>query len=147
MTALGSLEKLEIQFMPATLAPSRSANWAEIAIVGRNNPLHQYTGGSNSLTLELDFHSVDEDREDVIQKCKLLESWAMNDGWSKPPERIKLTWGKLFKADEIWVIKSVNPSYSLFSAEHGMLPRQAMVQVELALDTDKNRTRRDVRWR
>lgn len=146
-TALGSLERLEIQFVPPEISPERTANWAEIVIVGRNNPLHHYTGGSNSLSLTLDFHAEEESREDVIRKCRLLESWSMNDGWSNPPERIKLTFGKLFKEDEVWIIKAVKPTYSLFSPEHGMLPRQAMVQIDLALDTDRNRKVRDVLWR
>lgn len=146
LTALSSLERLEIQFVPNEISPSRQANWSEIAIVGRNNPLYHYTGGTNSLSLTLDFHSVEEDRSDVVRKCRLLESWAMNNSYNNPPERIKLTYGKLFKEDEIWLIQSVNPTYTQFSAEHNFLPVQAIVQLDLVLDTDRNRKTRDVLW-
>ena len=146
LTALRSLQRLEIQFMPKDISPQRSASWADIAIVGRNNPLQHYVGGSNKLTLELDFYAEEESREDVIRKCRLLETWAMNDGYSNPPERVRLTFGKLFKENEVWVIHSVKPTYNLFSPEHGMLPRQAYVTVELVMDTDSNRKIADVRW-
>lgn len=147
LTALRSLERLDIQFVPQSLSPTRSVKWAEIAIVGRNNPLHHYTGGNNELMLELDFHAANEDREDVIAKCRLLESWAMNDGYANPPERIRLTFGRLFKENEIWVINSLDFDYSQFSPEHGMLPVQAYARVGLKMDTDTNRTKADVQWR
>ena len=62
LTALNSLEKLEVQYIPTSISTSRDVNLGEVAIVGRNNPTHHYTGGSNSLNLELDFHSSQKNR-------------------------------------------------------------------------------------
>lgn len=146
MTALGTLERVEIQFMPKELSPVRKSDWAEIAIVGRNNPFNQYTGGSNSLSLELDFVSTEENREDVVEKCRMIESWSINDGYDKPPQVIRLTWGKLFKEKEVWVIRNVNTNYSMFSPAHGMLPTMATMTIELAMDTQTNRKTGDVQW-
>ncbi len=145
VTSMRTLQRLDIQFMPKELATDRTANFADIAIVGRNNPLHHYTGGDNSLSFEFDFYSETENREDVIEKCRLLESWSMNDG-DTPPEQIRLTFGRLFKADEIWIIKKVAVRYSLFSPEHGMLPRQAYAKVDFVLDPKFNRKTSDVKW-
>lgn len=146
LTALSSLKKLEIQYVPSELGLNRSASWSGVEILGRNNPIHQYTGGTNSLELELDFYSEQDNREDVIEKCRLLESWAMNDGFSNPPERIRLTFGKVFKAEEVWIINNVSTTYKLFAKEFGSLPRQANVTLSLVLDTDSNRKVKDVLW-
>jgi len=147
LTALSSLKKLEIQYVPTKLGISRGANWAEIAILGRNNPIYQYTGGSNSLHLTLDFYSEQDNREDVVEKCRLLESWTMNNGFDEPPERIRLTFGRLFKATEIWLIESVDIDYKMFAKDFGSLPKQATVEVSLILDTVKNRSINDALWK
>lgn len=147
LTALGSLERLEIQFMPQELTPVRTANWAEIAVVSRNNPIHHYTGGSNTLSLTLDFYCEEENRRDVIRKCRLLESWAMNNADNKPPERIRLTFGRVFKENEVWIISNVSVTYSQFSPLYDMLPMQSSVQLDLMLDTTHNRNINEVLWK
>lgn len=146
LTALRSLDRIDIQFVPKELELNRQSDMGEIRIVGRNNPFYHYTGGSNSFKLELDFYSEDENREDVVAKCRLLESWAVNDGYDKPPERIRITFGKLFKPDEVWVIKGVNVKYSFFDKTKGFLPRQAYATLDLVLDTKNNRKISDVQW-
>lgn len=147
LTSMTTLDRVEIQFMPKTLSTNRSSVWAEIAVVGRNNPFNQYTGGNNSLTLELDFLATDDQREDVVERCRMIESWAMNDGYENPPQVIRVTWGKFFKEKELWVIKNVQTDYSRFSANHDMMPTQAYMQLELAMDTQTNRKTSDVQWR
>ena len=145
LTALNSLEKLEVQYIPTSFSTNREANLGEVAVVGRNNPKHHYTGGSNGFTLELDFYSDQKNREDVVAKCRLLESWSMNDG-NKPQELIRVTFGKFFKENEVFRIASINVDYSLFSTANSMLPRIAKATVEFKLDTKFNRKSEDVKW-
>lgn len=146
LTAINSLEKLEIQYVPKEIVLDRNANIADIVIVGRNNPIHQYTSGDTTLTLELDFHAEEESREDVIRKVRLLQSWMHNDGYSKPAEIVRLTWGKLFKANEVWVIKRAPAKFSNFNPSKEWLPQQAYVSLTLALDTSENLKKRDYQW-
>lgn len=146
LTALTSLERLEIQYVPKDLAITRSPLIAGVAIVGRNNPKHHYLGGNTDLNLELDFHSEEANREDVIRKCKWLEALAYGDGDESPPENVKITFGKLFRSNEVWVVKNVQYRLSLFEEKSGFLPKQAYVQMTLSLDTKKNLKLEDVKW-
>ncbi len=146
LTALRSLERLEIQFVPPELSTTRKPTIGGVNVIGRNTPEHHYTGGLSTMTLDFDFHAEDEDREDVIRKCKWLESLAYADGDGNPPERIKLTFGKLFRSHEIFIITLVTVKYSRWDSNYGWLPRQAYVRVNFALDTDRNLKLEDVKW-
>jgi hypothetical protein len=137
-------KRIEIQFVPASIDWSRSSNIQTIVIVGRNNPLYQYTSGETVLPLKLDFYAQQEDRKDVITTCKFLESLSANNGYKKPPQRIRIIWGDLFK-DEMWVIKSVKYKLDNFDKEFGFLPKQAYVDLDLVLDTKGNLTSDDIR--
>jgi len=126
-------KRLYIQFVPDELNITRSASVQSVQIVGRNNPLYQYTAGEKLLSLKLDFYAEEENRKDVIEKCKWLEALAYNDGYEKPPEKVKLVFGELF-TDELWSVKNVNYTLSNFNKEYGFLPQQAYVDISLALD-------------
>lgn len=145
-TALRSLEKLEIQFVPKELAINRGINVAAIAVVGRNNPFYHYTGGTTGLVFDLDFHAEEENLNDVIRKCKWLESLCYSNSMSEPPEQVKLTWGDLFKKGEVWMVKGFSYKLSMFDPSKGMLPRQAYANIALELDVKNNIRTRDVRW-
>lgn len=146
LTALTSLEKVEMQYVPNEMTLDRTANVADIFIVGRNNPVHQYTSGNTELTFELDFHAEDSDRADVLRKVRMIQSWASNDGYSKPAELIRVSFGDVFKADEVWVLKRAPAKFSGFSRKHGFKPTQAYMSLQLALDTKTNRKRREAQW-
>lgn len=145
ITALSSNEKMEVQYVPEKLGNDLTADYGVIKIVGRNNSLRHYTGGDERLSLDLDFHSEAYNREDVIKKCSWLKSISVNNGYDDPPERIRVTFGKVFQK-EIWLIESVNISYEQFESVNGFLPIQAYVKLNLVLDTSRNRTRRDILW-
>ena len=100
-------KRLAIQFVPAELNIQRNTQTQAVQIVGRNNPFYQYTAGEKLLTFQLDFHASQEDRKDVIEKCRWLEGLSYNDGYEKPPEKLLIVWGDLFGTD-LWVVKSVN---------------------------------------
>lgn len=147
LTALRSLERLDIQFVPSNLALNRTPTYGNIVVVGRNNPIPHYTGGNTKLSLDLDFHSEQTDREDVIRKCKWLEALAYNDGYDNPPEQIRITWGSLFKNNEVWIVKGVDIRYSQFNPAYGWLPVQANVKLSLELDPSSNLKKSEVTWR
>lgn len=144
-TALKTLEKLEIQFVPKSLDWNRSAELGEVKVVGRSNPLYHWSGGSKDLVLELDFHSATEDRQDVLNKVSWLEALACSDGYAGGQEQVHLTYGTLFKGSDIWLVKGIKTNFSLFDPLNGMLPRQAYVSVELVLDPTSNLLQKDIK--
>lgn len=146
ITALKSLERLEIQFLPKEIQFGRKVDYGEVVIVGRNNPLYHFSGGSNQFTLELDFLAMTESREDVIERCKWLESLTANDGFTKPPEKVKVTFGNLFKPHEVWIITAFSYKLSGFKSAYGYLPTQAIANVTFSLDPEANLTHDDIRW-
>lgn len=133
--------------MPKTLNRTRTANQSDILVVGRNNPFVHYATGNTTISLELDFHAEDTNREDVIGKCLWLESFMYNNNYENPPERLKLTWGTMFRAQEVWLMKACRIDYSQFDSVHNWLPRQASVHIELQLDPNKNLLVEDIRWK
>lgn len=135
---------MEIQFVPPTINNTRDARLNSIAIVGRNDDILHYTGGSETLKLELDFLAGDNVSDDVIGKINWLKSLTMNDGYSGAFRNVKLIFGKLF-LKEVWAIKSVDSSYSHFSENNYWLPLRAKVSLSLQLDPEKNRYIDDVR--
>jgi len=139
-----SLEKLEIQFVPANIRTTRQGDVQAVEIVGKNNPNYQYTSGETLVRMDLSFHAEDQNREDVITKCRWLEALVYNEGLEDPPERVKLVWGDLYR-DEVFTVKSVDYKLSQFNREAGALPCQATVNIVLALDPVENRRRSDLR--
>ena len=130
LITLDGLEKVEIQYVPPTIAWNRRANDTDVAIVGRNLPKGHHTGGEKVLVLNLDFYSVKASRQDVIEKIMLLESWTYNEDFNEGVESIKLVFGKLFRG-EVWRIKSVSPNITHFTNDN-FLPMQATVKVILS---------------
>jgi hypothetical protein len=139
------IEALQIQTVPMEITVDPIANWATIPAIGRNNPFYHYTGGEDEITFTLDWYSVREDNEDVIEKCRWVESLSRADAYSKEPPRILLIFGRLFKYDT-WIIKSARYRLSLFNKEQGMFPRQAYQELMMSKVTSKNTSRQEVRW-
>lgn len=137
-------QRLELQFVPGELRMNRQADLKTIAIVGRNNNLLQYTGGSDTLNLPMEFYSDSQLRDDVISKVNWLQSLAMKDGNDGVYRNVKLVFGDIFR-HEIWAVSSVAPVISHFDDEYGYLPLRAKVDVKLILDPLTNLLFEDVR--
>lgn len=140
LTALSSLNRLELQFVPDSMQLTRSAEYGKIQVVGRNNPLHHYTTGSTNMNLNFDFIAGTESREDVKERCRWLESLAYNESYEEPPERIRLTFGKLFRPTDIWLVTNVQITYTQFDQLNDFEPFQATVSLQLALDSELNKS-------
>lgn len=137
-------QQLSIQFVPKDLEFTRTVNMQTIQIIGRNNPLYQYTGGEDELSIELDFYSLLSNREDVYKRVNWLRKNTMNNGFNSPPENLRLVFGKLFRKQDVWGIKSLSYKFSNFNKPNGYLPQQAYVNITLGLDTPTNSTYDDV---
>lgn len=99
---------LVIQNRPDRLRVEPAATWAAVKSMGRNNPFYFYTGGEDTITFDISWYSVDaEHRDDVVNKCRLLESWARADGYSASPPTLRIQWGNsgLFE-DDLFILAS-----------------------------------------
>lgn len=138
------VESLRIQTVPLEISVEPESNWAVIPSVGRNNPFYQYTGGEDTLAFTLDWYSVENQREDVIRKCRWVQSLARADGYVKGPPRVLLIYGDLFRF-ATWIVDSAAYRLSLFDKERGMLPRQAYQDLVLKRVTEMNLSTQDFR--
>ena len=115
---------LYIQGKPSSIDVSSEATWAAVKSMGRNNPFMMYTGGEDTISIEISWFSVDSDRTDVINKCRLLESWAKADGYKSSPPNLYISWGSsnLF-ADDTFILTSANYELSNFQNAYRSSPR------------------------
>lgn len=88
-----------LQNRPPDLTIEPGTTWASIKSFGRNNAFPIYTGSEDTLSFEISWYSVQEDREDVIAKCRLLESWSKANGYLSAPPLLNIIWGssKIFE--------------------------------------------------
>jgi hypothetical protein len=139
-----SLKALQIQTVPLELSIDPIAKWATIPSIGRNNPFYHYTGGEDSLRFTLDWYSERESRDDVINKCRWVESLSRSNAYDAEPSRVVLIFGDLFQFDT-WIVESAPYRLSLFDKERGMLPRQAYQELTLKKVSEKNTSSFEIR--
>lgn len=145
--------KLEIQNVPKHLEYDFKNKYVVLHSPGRNNPFYHYTGSEDTLEFPLTWYAAEENRLDVITKCKWLESMSKNNGYKGKPELVALTWsstwgdlnntqnlGNLFEFGT-WLIDSAAYSLSLFHGSRNMMPTLATQTVKLLRTTKLNRTR------
>lgn len=153
-----NLSYIVLPYIPRALNYDINSNFVGIPSFGRNNPFYQYTGSEDTLSFEIDWHSNEIGREDVIKNCRWVESLAKADGYNSTPSIVLLVWGmgnRLFKKD-LWIV--TNASYSLTQFVKGykdpntgdfnkvaLLPQQAYQRVTLKRVTSQNRTITDIR--
>lgn len=142
---LVTFEEIKIQFVPQTLDYLPDSNFVAIASMGRNNPFYHFAGSEDTLKLDLDWHSYDVNREDVIANCKKLEALSKNDGYNAAPHKVKLIWNSILFSDAVWQVVAAPYKLSMFHAGVNMLPGQAYQFVTLKKVTDHNLTSEEIR--
>jgi hypothetical protein len=143
---------LELQNRPNEISITPGANWVSVKSMGRNEPFLMYTGGESSIQLELSWYANDKDNyEEVVNKCRLLESWTKADGYTKAPPVLMLVWGtsNLFE-DQSFVLTSATYKLSNFQAyakdsegnviDRGLLPACATQTLIFKRATTNNTT-------
>lgn len=99
---------LTLQNRPPELNVTPGSTWVAVKSMGRNNPFMMYTGGEDTISFEISwFVSDPTNREEVITKCRLLESWTKADGYNYAPPTLKILWGasNLF-LDDLFILES-----------------------------------------
>ena len=149
------LFKIKLPFIPTELNYNSESSFAAIKPIGRNTSRYHFTGSEDKLEFEIDWHSFDQGRQDVITNCRLLESLSKSDGYTKSPPLVMLQWGMenhLFSYHEFIVLAA---SYRLtqfnksqvinkqFQRTH-MMPIQAYQKIVLARVSSNNLTTKDI---
>lgn len=115
---------LVIQNRPDRIKVEPSSTWATVKSMGRNNPFYFYTGGEDTISFDISWYSIDrEHRDDVVNKCRLLESWTRSDGYLSSPPTLRIQWGSsgLFEND-LFILTSAN--YELTHFQNGARMRK-----------------------
>lgn len=85
---------LTLQNRPYNLDVNPETVWTSVKSMGRNNSFQMYTGGDDTIVLEISWYSIDEQfDDDVINKCRLLESWSKANGYDASPPTLEIIWG------------------------------------------------------
>lgn len=83
-----------LQNRPNELSVNTQSNWVSVKSMGRNDPFMMYTGAETSIQLELSWYADDsQNLEEVVNKCRLLESWTKANGYTQAPPVINILWG------------------------------------------------------
>lgn len=139
-------QSLEIQFVPKELKTTATANHARIDVIGRNNPLYHYVNGEDGLHFQLDFYADDDNKSDVMERVDWLKALRYNDGYARRKSNVLLVWGDLFRdQNQVWIVTSVNATYSDFRSDYNFRPQQAFVDITLSLDPKQNIRKSDFR--
>lgn len=135
---------LQIQFVPGEIKNPRQGKFQDITVVGNNDEIQHYISARENLSLTLDFLAAHDNVKEVYEKINWLKSLIANDSYAGSFRSVKLVMGDLFK-NQVWNIRSVNPVMSHFSAGNNWLPLRATIQIDFALDPEKNRYIDDIR--
>ena len=110
--------KLELQNRPNEIPVNPISNWSDVNSMGRNIPFAIYTGGNSSFSIDISWFSDQPNvPNDVLAKCKLLESWSKADGYKSSPPLLKIIWGgsKIFD-NHTYILKSATYKLSNFNS-------------------------------
>lgn len=134
---LATLERLHFQFIPEKLPYSRKPKIGKIEVPGQNLPGAHYSSGESGLDLEIEFYTQEEDRADVIRRCKWLEALCWSDRGIAPPQLVRLVWGRLYR-DQTWYVSDYKEEAEDFHPDHGLLPVYAKVKITLERWSNEN---------
>lgn len=151
-----------LQNRPTTIQVNNMSYWVSVKSMGRNNPFMMYTGGEDSIQLEVSWFVNDPDnRNEVLTKCRLLESWSKADGYSASPPTLKISWGdaNIFEND-LFILESAPYQLSNFQSytrsydtkvegsekytNIGLAPQYATQTLVFKRVTPNNRTHLDI---
>lgn len=142
---LRTYETVEIQFTPPSIDINRDPNVEQVDIVGLNLPRTQQQGGPRTLDLELEFYAQEQNRQDVISKCRQLESLTYRDGPNIPAPQVRLIFGTMFH-QEVWTMRKVTYKLYQFDRRYSYLPIRATARITLVQDGALEPTATNVRY-
>lgn len=144
LVASKTLQRLRLQVAPAEIKSVRKLIAPAILPIGANNPVYNPVGGNTDVTFDLYFYVDRENREDVIEKIRWIESLTYNNGSHTTYENVLILWGDLFRGRK-FILKTVETTMSLFSPQNNNVPQMAKVRLTLGQDFT-GLTKRKIQW-
>lgn len=85
---------IQLQNRPTKIDFMGESTWAVIKSMGRNLPMYHYTSAEEIIQMNISWYCNDpENPGEVINKCRLLESWTKADGYTLAPPVLQIGWG------------------------------------------------------
>lgn len=152
MSHFTKLNVIILPFVPKELNYNIESSYVAIKPIGRNNAGYHYTGSEDKLEFEIDWHSTNEGRDDVILNCRKIEALSKGNGYFEPPHYVAIQWSEqdLLFRNHTFVVISASYRLTQFSKGHmastnnfkrtAMLPVQAYQKVVLARVTSNSLT-------
>lgn len=148
---------IKLPFIPKEVSWNSEPSFVAIKPMGRNLPKYHYVGAEDRLEFEIDWHSFDENREDVIRNCRAIESLSKNDAYNNPPHRVAVMWGmydRLF-SNHVFIVLSATYTLNQFNKNQyskntilntALLPIQAYQKVVLGRISSNNLRKKDIEY-
>lgn len=137
--------RMEVQFNPAELSYSKTAQFAEIAIPGLDSPVLQFIrGGTETLSVELFFDTSESGvgplAKSVTELTDKFYKLVKQDSDTHAPPRCRFSWGEPLSFEPgvkysnapFWfqcVVESIDRKFLLFSPEG--IPLRARLTVKM----------------
>lgn len=83
-----------LQNRPNSIDFKGETTWAIVKSMGRNLPMYHYTGAEDIIQFNISWYANDPDNnEEVVTKCRLLESWTKANAYQAAPPVLTIDWG------------------------------------------------------
>lgn len=87
-------EFITLQTVPKEIEFQGESTWAVIHSMGRNTPMYHFTGAESVIQLNISWYCNDKaNPQEVVTKCRLLESWSKANGYQAGPPILQIQWG------------------------------------------------------
>lgn len=85
---------VEFQTRPSNIKVNPQTNWATIRSMGRNLPMYHYTGAEDTIEINISWYQDNKQyADDVLNKCRILESWSKANGYLNSPPLLQIVLG------------------------------------------------------
>lgn len=116
--------RTSLRYVPV-VSDSRTANFANIDIAGRSNPILHYTGGEDTMKIDIKEHKS-SDQTYVLNFINTLKSFAYG-------QDLIVVLGD-FVRNKVFVLNSIQTNYKDHEARNGMLPKNIEASLSFRLN-------------
>lgn len=83
-----------LQNRPVEVKVDPKTSWNSVQAPGRNHPIFIYTGCDDIITIDISWYADNKENPfDIVNKCRMLESWSKANGYISSPPILGINWG------------------------------------------------------
>jgi hypothetical protein len=116
--------QVSLRYVP-DVSDSRKANFDNVDIAGRSNPIVHYTGGEDTLSLQIKEHRTN-DPTYIIGFVNQLKSFAYG-------QDLIVTIGDFIR-NKVFVLDSINTNYQDHEVRNGLIPKRVEATLSFRLN-------------